>query len=199
MEQYLLKYGLGTGAAMAVGMIAGFYLAGATALTGWLGVVIGFASLGLVFLGLKRYRDVDLGGFIGFGGAFALGAAMTFLASLLYSIVWEIHGVSTGYAYYNELTQDILANARQDGASQAVIGEAEQLVRQMRAQHGSLIYRLYTAFFQVLPPGLLVSLASAAILQNEKFLPPKRPERKPLPERRPSSGRQVHRRPGLGR
>jgi len=199
MERYLLIFGVGTGAAIALGMVCGFYAAGATALTGWLGSVIIFAVLSLIFVGLKRYRDVDLGGVIGFGGCFALGAAMAFLASLVYSILFEIHNLATGYAYFEELAEDVLARSRYEGASQAVIGEAELLARQMRAQHGSLIYRMYTEFFRVLPLGLFVSLGSSAILQNPRFLPPKRPERKPPSEVRQTSGRQVYRRPNIRR
>ena len=46
-------------------------------------------ALSAVFAAIKRYRDVDLGGVIGFLPAFGLGLGVSFVASLFYVAAWE--------------------------------------------------------------------------------------------------------------
>ncbi|MGD0867544.1 MAG: DUF4199 domain-containing protein, partial [Rhizomicrobium sp.] len=57
------------------------------------GMVIGYTimliALSAVFMGIKRYRDVDLGGVIGFWRALALGLAISFVAGIFYVVCWE--------------------------------------------------------------------------------------------------------------
>ena len=57
------------------------------------GMLIGYTimliALSAVFVGIKRYRDADLGGVIGFRRALALGLCISFVAGILYVIAWE--------------------------------------------------------------------------------------------------------------
>ncbi len=46
---------------------------------------------GVIFLGVKRYRDQELGGVIRFGTAFMLGLGIAVVASLAYVLLWEVY------------------------------------------------------------------------------------------------------------
>ena len=62
-------------------------------LVGYLTMLIAFTA---VFVGIKRYRDVDLGGVIRFWPAFGMGVAMSVVAGILYVAAWETSLVMTG-------------------------------------------------------------------------------------------------------
>ena len=57
------------------------------------GMVIGYTTmlvaLSFVFVGIKRHRDLDLGGAIRFWPALGMGLAISFIASLFYVLAWE--------------------------------------------------------------------------------------------------------------
>ena len=57
------------------------------------GMAIGYTTmlvaLSAVFVGIKRYRDVDRGGVVGFWPAFAVGLGISFIAGLFYVAAWE--------------------------------------------------------------------------------------------------------------
>jgi hypothetical protein len=57
------------------------------------GMLIGYTvmlvALSTVFVGIKRHRDVELGGVIRFWPAFCMGLAMSFIAGVFYVVAWE--------------------------------------------------------------------------------------------------------------
>ena len=61
----------------------------------WFGYLVMLAALSLIFVGVKRYRDVECGGVIGFGRALLLGVAMAVVAGLVYVAGWEAYLATT--------------------------------------------------------------------------------------------------------
>ena len=51
--------------------------------TPWFGYLVMLVALSLIFVGVKRYRDVECGGVIKFGRAFALGLGMALVAAFI--------------------------------------------------------------------------------------------------------------------
>ena len=140
MLKTILVYGLIAGVIVAIPM-----LLQATVLNGhpplaW-SMVVGYATmliaLSAVFIGIKRYRDVQLGGVIRFWPALALGLGISVVASVMYVFAWEITvavthmDFATGYA--NALIKQKQA-ARRDGSGAGAVrrrdGQVQNRLRQ---------------------------------------------------------------------
>src|SRR5687767_3556809 len=65
----------------------------------WFGYLIMLVALSLIFVGVKRYRDVECGGIIRFGRAFAVGLGMALAAAFIYAIGWETFIAASGYDF----------------------------------------------------------------------------------------------------
>lgn len=92
MGRIILVYGVIAGVTVAILMRIAMMLfpEGGTG-----GMVAGFSSmiiaLSFVFIGVKRYRDIELGGIIRFWRALGVGFAIAFIASLFYVAAWELY------------------------------------------------------------------------------------------------------------
>ncbi len=137
----------------------------------FVGYLVMLVALSLIFVGVKRYRDVECGGVIRFGRAFGLGVGMAVLAGLVYAIGWEIFVAVSGFDFMTGYTNDVIAGMRAEGASQAAIDAKLVEMREMTAMYENPLLRIPMIFAEIAPVGLLVALASAAVLRNPKVLP----------------------------
>ena len=141
----------------------------------WVGYLVMLAALSLLFVGMKRYRDVECGGVIKFGRAFALGLGMATVAALIYTIGWEIYLASAGPGvtdqYMGEYTAGILKDMRAEGATQAAIDAKAAEMRDLTERYRNPLFRMPLTFVEIFPVGLVVALVSAALLRNPRLLP----------------------------
>ena len=137
----------------------------------FVGYLVMLAALSLIFVGVKRFRDVECGGVIRFGRAFALGVGMAVAAGLVYAIGWEIFIAVSGFDFMTGYTNDMVAGMRAEGASQAAIDAKLAEMREMTAMYDNPALRMLMIFAEIAPVGLLVALVSAALLRNPKLLP----------------------------
>ncbi len=137
----------------------------------WLGYLIMIAAFTLVFIGIKRYRDQELGGIIRFGTAFALGLGITVLASIVYVISWEINLLLTDYAFINDYTKALIDDAIAAGMTGAELDALIAETNTMKEQYANAPMRLIITFFEIFPVGLLITLISAAVLRRSEMLP----------------------------
>ena len=88
MNRMILSYGAVSGAVIIASMmgLTGGSDAGASQ---WFGYLVMILALSVIFLGVKRYRDQELGGVIRFGKAMAVGLGITLVASVVYVATWE--------------------------------------------------------------------------------------------------------------
>jgi hypothetical protein len=160
--RYALVYG-GLAGAVAIGvMIATFALDLTNLHTLWFGYLVMLAALSMIFVAIKRYRDVECGGVIRFGRAFGLGVGIAGVAGLIYV---------TGWDFMADYTASTLEQMRADGAAPAAIQAKEAEMRQMAEMYGNPLFRLPMIFAEIFPVGLLVALVSAALLRNPRLLP----------------------------
>jgi hypothetical protein len=82
----------------------------ATSMT--LGYLVMLVILSLLFVGVKRYRDVELGGTIRFGRAFGLGAAIAAIAGVFYALSWEVVLAVTDFAFIEQYSAAMADQAR---------------------------------------------------------------------------------------
>ena len=137
----------------------------------FVGYLIMLAALSLIFVGMKRYRDVECGGVIGFGRAFGLGVAMAVVAGIVYALGWEIFIAVSGFDFMTGYTNDLVATMRAEGAAQAAIDAKIAEMAEMKAMYDNPMMRIPMIFAEIAPVGLIVALVSAAVLRNPKVMP----------------------------
>ena len=115
------------------------------------GYLIMIVGLTMIFVGVKRYRDVEKGGVIRFGRALALGLGIALVASIIYVAGFE--------AYYATPTGRTLYD----------------MIVQMEPNYANTLWRWAWGFWEILPVDLVVALVSAAVLSNPRVLPPRQP------------------------
>ena len=137
----------------------------------WIGYLIMIVALSAIFIGIKRYRDNELGGVIRFGQAMVLGLGISLVAGFVYVIGWEIHLTMTDHAFIHDYTQGVLESKKAAGVSGDELVALEASMDKMKANYARPFYRMPMTFLEIFPVGLLISLISAALLRNSKILP----------------------------
>ena len=137
----------------------------------WFGYLVMLAALSLTFVGVKRYRDVECGGVIGFGRALALGLGIAVVAGVVYAIGWEAYLATTDGNFMEGYAAAMLADMKASGASAAEIAAARAEMAEAVAAYASPPQRFLITFSEIFPVGLLVAVVSAAVLRNPRVLP----------------------------
>jgi hypothetical protein len=125
-------------------------------------------------MGIKRYRDVDLGGVIGFWRALALGLGISVVAGILYVISWETACAIAGIDFGASYSAAMIAQKKAAGVSGAALAKFIAEMNAFKVQYANPLYRWPMTFIEIFPVGVLVSLVSAALLRNRRFLPARR-------------------------
>ena len=174
MLRRIVRYGV------VAGLIVGVPLFGLTvALNGHpplrYGALIGYTTmliaLSTVFVALKRHRDVDLGGVIRFWPAFALGLGISLVAGIIYVAAWEAALAVTHSDFAATYANTLIENEKAKGVTGEALAKLVAGMEQFKAQYRNPLYRLPMTFAEIFPVGVLVSLVSAALLRNSRFLP----------------------------
>ncbi|HEX4159453.1 MAG TPA: DUF4199 domain-containing protein [Rhizomicrobium sp.] len=142
------------------------------------GMLIGYTimliALSAVFMGVKRYRDADLGGVIGFWQALLLGLGISFVAGIIYVVAWESAVAITGMDFAGSYSAAMIAQKKAAGVSGAALAKFIAEMNAFKVQYANPLYRLPMTFSEIFPVGVLVSLLSAGLLRNRRFLPARR-------------------------
>ena len=173
MRKKVLIFGIGAGLIVAVPMClmvanSEHGSAAQSYFTGYLVMVLG---LSLIFFGVKRLRDRELGGAIRFVPALLTGLGISVVASVIYVIGWEITLVVTDFAFIDSYSTAAVEAARAKGASAAEVAAVIAQMDEFRRQYANPFFRMPMTFIEIFPVGLLISLISAALLRNSRFLP----------------------------
>ncbi len=141
----------------------------------WFGYLVMLVALSMIFVGVKRYRDVERGGVIRFLPAWGLGLAMAVVAGIIYVLGFEIFLLSADSNflgnYMDEYIGGLARDMQADGVSSAEIEAKVAEMREMAESYKNPLVRMPLTFVEIFPVGLLVSLVSAAILRNPRVLP----------------------------
>jgi predicted enzyme related to lactoylglutathione lyase len=144
------------------------------------GMVVGYlimlVALSTVFVAIKRHRDADLGGVIKFWPAFGLGLAISFIAGILYVISWESACAIAHLDFAGSYAKAMIAQQQARGVSAEALAKLTAEMERFKAQYANPLYRWPMTFMEIFPVGVLVSLVSAALLRNSRFLPARPPQ-----------------------
>ncbi|MDT8760422.1 DUF4199 domain-containing protein [Sphingomonas psychrotolerans] len=174
MLRIILSYGTLAGLLIGIPTFGSFVLLGENHPGGVAGMALGYSimllGLSLVFLAIKRRRD-ELGGVIRFLPAFGLGLAISLAASVFYVVAWEAAQAVTRIDYIGGYIQSAIAEKRAAGASAAEIARFSAEMAAFKVQYADPLFRIPMTLTEILPVGILVSLVSAGLLCNARFLP----------------------------
>ncbi len=137
------------------------------------GFAVMFLAFSLVFVGVKRHRDRALGGVIRFLPALLIGLGISAVASIVYVIGWEITLAATDYAFMKDYSAALLEAERAAGASPEALAAKTAELAKMAEDYANPLYRMPVTFTEIFPVGLIVSIVSAALLRNSRFMPMK--------------------------
>ncbi len=172
MGRIILVYGVIAGVTVALLMRIAMVLfpEGGTA-----GMIAGFTSmivaLTFVFIGVKRYRDIELGGVIRFGKALAVGFGIAAIASVLYVAAWELYLYSTNYTFMDEYTRISLEQAKKAGKSASEIAALAKEMAGFKLLYANPFSRMAVTAMEISPVAMLMPVISAALLRNSRFMP----------------------------
>jgi hypothetical protein len=179
MTRIILIFGIAAGLIVAVPMDlmlahAKHDSAATSLFTGYLMMVL---ALSMVFFGVKRLRDRELGGVIRFVPALLAGLGISVVAGVIYVIGWEITLAVTDFEFIDSYSTAAIEAARAKGASATEIAAVIAQMDEFRRQYANPFFRLPMTFIEIFPVGILISLISAALLRNSRFLPARAPAR----------------------
>jgi hypothetical protein len=173
MLRIILIYGIIGGVIVAVPMVWSMLTTAPgtipenAALYGYLSMLV---ALTMVFVGVKQYRDKVLGGVIKFGPALLVGLGISAVASLFWVVGWEIT-LATGFDFGAAYEASLVDAARERGASAAEIDQIRADTESFLRMYANPLVRLPITFVEMFPIGLVISLISAGLLRNSRFLP----------------------------
>jgi hypothetical protein len=169
MTRIILTYGLISGVVIIFGILGTMNLSGGHSL--WLGYLIMLVALSSILVGVKQYRDRELGGTIKFGKALLMGLGIAIVASTAYMLIWEAYLALTHYTFMDQYINAMLTAKRAAGVTGAAYQKAVAEMETMRQQYANPLFRMPMTFMEIFPVGLLIALVSAALLRNTGFLP----------------------------
>jgi hypothetical protein len=174
MTKTILGYGAASGAAIIATMTACFAYGsgpGSTTSEMWFGYLLMIVALSVIFVGVKRYRDRELGGVIRFKEAFQIGLGITLIACAVYVLGWEAYLAATDHAFIQQYTSALVEAKEAAGVGgkelQAYVADMEA----MKESYANPLFRMPMTFLEMFPVGLLVALISAAVLRKSHVLP----------------------------
>ena len=173
MPKIAITYGILSGTITIMTLILGLMISeGGSFLSSELfGYLTMLVALSMIFIGIKRYRDQELGGVIRFLPAFAMGLAIAAIAGVIYTLVWELYSISTDYAFIDSYVNSAIEAKRAAGLSGDGLAQEIAKLEELRADYDKFYIRMPMTFLEIFPVGLVIALFSAALLRNPKILP----------------------------
>jgi hypothetical protein len=172
MRKITLTYGVICGLIVISSIILGLVASGGDGMLASeaFGYLIMLVALSMICLGIKRYRDLELGGVIKFMPAFLTGLAIAAIAGVMYVAMWEIYLVSTDYAFINDYVVSVLEAKKAAGITGPEYDAIANEMEKVKADYGKIYKRLPMTFLEIFPLGALIALLSALVLRNPRVL-----------------------------
>ena len=169
MKKTILTFGLISGAIISVLMCATVPFAdrlgfGHSYLVGYTTMILAFL---LVYFGIRSYRDNFGGGHISFGKAFVIGISITLISTLCYVVTWEIIYFKFMPDFMDKYGAYAIQKLQASGASAAAIQAKVEEIKRYKVLEDNPLTNAAMTFLEPFPVGLMVTLASAAILRRK--------------------------------
>ncbi|MBI1365640.1 MAG: DUF4199 family protein [Alphaproteobacteria bacterium] len=140
-------------------------------LIGYLTMLVGLSA---VFVAIKRRRDRELGGVIKFWPAFGMGLAISAVAGVIYVISWETATAVAHLDFASAYAKAMIAQQEAKGVGGEALEKFTAQMDEFKKNYANPLYRWPMTFAEIFPVGVLVSLISAGLLRNPRFMPAQR-------------------------
>ena len=137
--------------------------------------VVMLVALSMVFVGIKQYRDQELGGVIKFGPALLVGLGISAVAGSSTRSRGRSAMAFMKFDFTAYYANQMIEQARASGAGEEGIATATANAAGFTAMYANPLFRIPMTFLEIFPVGILVSLISAGLLRNSRFLPARAP------------------------
>lgn len=140
------------------------------------GEIAGYAvmilSLTTVFIAIKDYRDRVRGGVIKFLPALGIGLGITVVAGVFYVAGFELFQMMSGTNYMEGYITYAIEAERAKGTTGPELQAFVANMENMRTMMANPAIRMLVSFaVEFLPVGSVISVVSALLLRNSRFLP----------------------------
>lgn len=139
-------------------------------------MLVGYASMVaaflLVYFGVRKYRDEVAGGTVNFGRALGVGLLIVLVASVVYSLAWEIIFFGFMPDYLTRYQDAVLEQARAGGATAAQLAAQRAEMARFAEQYRNPAFNFAVTMLEPLPVGLVLALVSAGLLRRRAPAPP---------------------------
>ena len=171
MKKIVLTFGLISGAIMSGLTTAVIVFAHQT--DPGRGMVIGYTimvlSFLLVFFGIRSYRENIGNGYISFGRALGVGSLIMLISCICYVASWEVvyHKVipDFGEKYLAQSIERVRASGK---SPQEIDNKIQSMRSMMQLYNSNILFNIAFTLLEPLPPGLVMTLISAAILRKRR-------------------------------
>ena len=169
MKKTVLTFGLISGALSAALLLVTIPFADKIGfdkgeILGYTGIVL---SALMVFFGIRSYRENIGGGRLTFGRGLAIGLLITAISSTCYVGTWEIVYYKFMPDFSDKYAAHMVEHAKASGASPQKIEQAQRQAQEFKQMYANPLINVGLTFMEVLPIGLVVTLASAGILRKK--------------------------------
>ncbi|MEP6674060.1 MAG: DUF4199 domain-containing protein [Ferruginibacter sp.] len=173
MKKNFLIYGLIAGIVVSIPML---YTANACAnhegaIDFEKGLLIGYGSMliafSLVYVGIRNYRDKYKNGVISFGKAFKIGIVIVLIASTIYVAAWLVDYFFFIPDFAEKYSAHMLDQLKTSGAGQIEIDKKTKEMAEFCRMMKNPFFNAMTAYIEILPVGLIVTLISSFILKRK--------------------------------
>ena len=169
MKRAVWKYGLLSGLVLAVLLALTVPFEHHTSAR--FGMVVGYTimvlSFLIVFVGVKRYRDLECGGTISFGRAFGAGVLMMLISCACYVAMWEVLVATVEKNFAHDYTEGMVKRAQNSGLQGAALEARIAEIRKFEATYSNPVYRMGMTLLEPLPVGIVMALVTAGVLRRQ--------------------------------
>ena len=137
------------------------------AVVGYLTMLIAFS---LIFIAIKQQRDQSLDGRIHFWHSMLIGISITLMATIFYVLAWEMALFVTKSDFAGDYAKSFLADQKAKGISGQALAKLEAEMETFRQQYANPLFRMLMTSVEIIPVGVIVSLVSAGLFSNPKFM-----------------------------
>jgi len=132
----------------------------------WIGYTTMVIALSTIFFAVRTYRDKHLGGSIKFGKAFLLGLYITLIASTMYVASWMVISATSKQDFMEQYYEHTKTQLESSDLSTEEVEAELQEIREFQVRYKNPVVKIGSAYMEILPVGLLISLLCATILKR---------------------------------